>query len=495
MAQHAAPPGKPGRTRQTYAKRAKRVLPLRIWLVVLVVAISAFGLLGSSVAVHYIMRDVLYSQADEELYNSATGWAQDPDLYQYGVVRPPSEYTVIVLLPSGEIWALNDSGTRPDFSQLVIGEPPTTVDSLPGSERDDKWRAAGMATEEGSIVVVGKSLAREQAVLRGLSAAQAFISVISLIVMAIAGMWFVRRALEPLREVETTARAITKGQTHRRVPQWSLDTEVGQLAVALNSMLERLQDSLDTSERALDEATSKEEQMRRFVGDASHELRTPLTSLRGYVELYRSGATDDVNRVLDKIDEESGRMKLLVEDLLALTRAEGSRLDKHPVDVLEIALAALSSAQAAFPDRVVDITNDTATVPLVDGDPDRLHQVLLNLITNGLRHGGEDAQVTIGLKDDPDSTAVIIDIEDDGKGMSEKDATHIFERFYRADSSRSRGTGGSGLGLSIVRTLVEQHDGSIKVASQEGVGTTFRVTLPRIEQPAEEATDATAERR
>ena len=116
------------------------------------------------------------------------------------------------------------------------------------------------------------------------------------------------------------------------MPKWPLHTEVGQLAAALNIMLGQLQ-------RSVVRAQEKEEQMRRFVGDASHELRTPLTSLRGYTELYRSGATKDVDLVFSKIDDESKRMSLLVEDLLALTRAEGTRLDLRPVDLLELALS------------------------------------------------------------------------------------------------------------------------------------------------------------
>ncbi|MBF6842310.1 two-component sensor histidine kinase, partial [Acinetobacter baumannii] len=125
------------------------------------------------------------------------------------------------------------------------------------------------------------------------------------------------------------------------------------------------------------------------------------TSVRGYTELYRSGATDDVDRVLDKIEEESGRMKLLVEDLLALTRAEGSRLNLRTVDLLELALSAASTARAAFPERSIEVVNDTSEVPVVKGDPDRLHQALLNLITNGLRHGGEGTAVTLRLHRDP----------------------------------------------------------------------------------------------
>lgn len=223
--------------------------------------------------------------------------------------------------------------------------------------------------------------------------------------------------------------------------------------------------------------------MRRFVGDASHELRTPLTSVRGYTELYRSGATDDVEMVFTRIDDESRRMSLLVEDLLALTRAEGSRLDLTPVDLLELSLSVASSARAAFPGREVSVSNVTSSVPVVEGDASRLHQVLLNLISNGLTHGGPEAavRVTLGLEDDD----VLITVEDDGRGMSPETASHIFERFYREDASRSRASGGSGLGLAIVKSLVEKHGGTITVDSVEGEGSAFTVRLPRRKEQGE----------
>ena len=182
--------------------------------------------------------------------------------------------------------------------------------------------------------------------------------------------------------------------------------------------------------------------------------------------------------VFSKIDDESKRMSLLVEDLLALTRAEGTRLDLRPVDLLELALSVGSSARAAFPGREISVANDAKSIPVVNGDASRLHQVLLNLVTNGIRHGGEGATVTLRLR--REANDVLIDVIDDGKGMSKEDAAHIFERFYRADTSRTRDTGGSGLGLAIVHSLVEQHDGSISVDSELGRGTTFTVRLPAL---------------
>lgn len=472
--------GEAGGSSGVGGKRAgRRAVNLQTWLVVIIIVVSSVGLVASALATTAVMREVLLQRVDADLTASVGGWTQDPDIYQSApaVVGPPSEFAVLRIDPSGNQQWINASDTRPNFGDVDIEGGPTTVDSLPGSVEDVEWRAMGVATPLG-VTIVAQSLEREDAMLGGLMAVQIFISLIVLVIMALVGAWFIRRALAPLREVESTARAISGGEFDRRVPDWSPETEVGQLSRSLNIMLARLQTSIDTSRE-------KEEQMRRFIGDASHELRTPLTSVSGYAELYRSGATQDADKVLGKIEEESGRMKLLVEDLLALTRAEGSRLELKPVDLLELVMSARSSARAAFAGREITVVNDVLESPVVNGDRDRLHQVLINLISNALRHGGEEATVQLRL-----STAdrdAVIEVIDDGRGISPEAIPHIFERFYREDASRTRtrgAGGGSGLGLSIVKSLVEQHGGTIVVTSVQGEGTVFRIRLPRLLNPA-----------
>ena len=183
--------------------------------------------------------------------------------------------------------------------------------------------------------------------------------------------------------------------------------------------------------------------------------------------------------VLSKIDEESGRMKLLVEDLLALTRAEGARLDAREVDMFEVVSSVRSTARAAFPGRVLNVNNEALNVPMVKGDPDRLHQVMLNLVSNAFKHGGSDSEVTITLRENLDK--VFIDVADTGVGMSPEDAEHIFERFYRADASRNRASGGgSGLGLAITKSIIEAHGGAISVRTAPGEGSTFTLSLPMV---------------
>ncbi|RNE49851.1 sensor histidine kinase [Corynebacterium alimapuense] len=454
----------------------RRSLPLRTWLVIIIVMVSGIGLTASSVAVSSVMRGVMYSRVDDELVNSLSGWARNSDIFNSDrTSRPPTDFVVIKLFADGSSVVFNDPGNLPSLSHLESGGPPQTVNSEVASTSGaagTKWRV--ISYDDGEVTtVVAKNLDEEQALLYRLAMIQLIISLLVLVAMALLGYFFTRQALAPLREVERTAGKIAEGDLGRRVPPWPRETEVGQLAHALNTMLGQLQESVETSR-------GKEEQMRRFVGDASHELRTPLTSVRGYTELYRSGATRDIDLVLSRIDDESRRMSLLVEDLLALTRAEGSRLESAPVDLLELSLSVASSARAAFPGRKVSVSNETSSIPMVNGDPTRLHQVLLNLVSNGLIHGGDDAALTLVLDLDDKCDDVVITVRDDGRGMPPEVSDHIFERFYREDASRSRSSGGSGLGLAITKSLVDKHGGTISVDSVVGEGTAFIVRLPRL---------------
>ena len=448
-----------------------KALPLQTWLVLIVVLVSALGLSASAFAVNGIMRDFAYSNVDNKLQQASKSWLDRGEFQRPGATQqgPPSDFYVLKRFSDGTILEVNDGTDAPDVGSVRFDDRPTTVSSI-GNGDHVRWRVLGF-TQGQEQTIVAQSLEREDSLLRRLTIVQVFIGFIVLGILGLVAMWAVRRALRPLKEVEHTARDIAAGDLDRRVPQWPMSTEVGQLAAALNIMLTQLQDSLMTAQQ-------KEEQMRRFVGDASHELRTPLTSVKGYTELYRSGATQDFGMVIDRIEGEAARMTLLVEDLLALTRAEGSRMEKQPVDMFELAVNVVSSVQAAHPGRSIGIHNDTTEPPMVIGDASQLHRVLSNIVVNGLKHGGPDAAVDVNIRKDGDT--IVVAISDNGVGMSPEVTSHIFERFYRADESRSRESGGSGLGLAITKTLVEAHGGSISVDSVEGEGSTFRVALKAV---------------
>ncbi|MCK7638455.1 sensor histidine kinase [Corynebacterium pygosceleis] len=449
-------------------------LPLRVRLIIIVLLMTATGLGLSAVFVTGVMRDYIYVQIDDQLGGALHGWAgRDIPRLDVDGPRLPSVYYLEKIYPDGTTLTFNDSDSAPLIDGVVPGQYPVTVESAPGSAEDIRWRVVA-DSRDGVTTVVGYSLAVETSMLRSLLFFQLIVGMVVLVAVGGIAQWIVRRALRPLREVETTAVAIAGGDLSRRVPEWPTSTEVGQLAFSLNTMLTRLQQSIDSARR-------KEEQMRRFVGDASHELRTPLTGVRGFAELYRSGATRDADMVLDRIEQEAGRMGVLVEDLLALTRAEQAPMDPVPVDMRPVCLDVVTSLRAAHPQRTIRVVDTTTETPFVAGDRQRLHRIIVNLVGNALIHGGPDARVTVGLSLKEGS--VLVTVADDGVGMSEEDSRHIFGRFYRTDASRSRASGGSGLGLAIVKSLTESHGGTVEVRSAPGEGAVFTVTLPAVSGP------------
>jgi two-component system OmpR family sensor kinase len=234
-------------------------------------------------------------------------------------------------------------------------------------------------------------------------------------------------------------------------------------------------------------ARESERRMRRFVADASHELRTPLTSIRGFAELYRQGAARDeleLSRLMRRIEDEAKRMGVLVEDLLLLARLDQERpLAQAPVDLLALVTDAVHDARAVAPDRPISLAvGRTDPPPVVIGDEARLRQVLGNLVTNALKHTPDATPVTVrlGTESDAGRPCVVLEVADEGPGMSTEVAAHVFERFYRADKAR-RSDGSTGLGLAIVAALVAGHAGQISVETAPGLGARFRVELPAVD--------------
>jgi two-component system OmpR family sensor kinase len=255
--------------------------------------------------------------------------------------------------------------------------------------------------------------------------------------------------------------------------------------------------------------------MRRFVADASHELRTPLTSIRGFAELHRQGAVTDAEEVsglLSRIEAEATRMGLLVDDLLLLARLDQQRPFRHePVDLVVVANDAVEAARAVAPDRDVRLVTETPAPPaytpadedpfvahdpgergglddedagdagvVVAGDEPRLRQVVTNLVDNALSHTPPGSPVTVRLSRTSldGRRSAVIEVSDEGPGLTPEQAERVFERFYRTDTARSRARGGTGLGLSIVAAITAAHGGTVRVDSQPDQGTTFRVLLP-----------------
>ena len=248
-------------------------------------------------------------------------------------------------------------------------------------------------------------------------------------------------------------------------------TEVGHLGVAFNTMVDRIEESFA-------ERDALEQRLRRFVADASHELRTPLTSIRGYAELFRRGAADDPDQLalaMRRIEDEASRMGVLVDDLLLLARLDQGRpLERSlsswwPSWTTPWPMPAPSSPTGrspSMPGRPV----------VVSGDDVRLHQVVANLLSNARVHTPRGhAGDRPGDVDGPNA---VIEVADQGPGMTADDAAHVFERFYRADPSRNRKQGGAGLGLAIVAAVVSAHGGRVSVTATPGQGARLRGAPP-----------------
>lgn len=293
----------------------------------------------------------------------------------------------------------------------------------------------------------------------------------ALLVTTLLAYLLIRRGLRPVDRMIDVAAEIAAGNLSLRVPEANPRTELGQLGGALNNMLHRI-------ENAVQARAASEERLRRFIGDAAHELRTPLTSVRGYAELYRQGAIHDdaeIDKAMGRIEAEGSRMARLVEEMLLLARLDQQRgLEMKPVDLVALTREALADFAAVEPDR--PLTDNLAPSAMVSGDPLRLRQIIDNLLTNARVHTPPRTPMRVTLA--KEGSDVALTVADEGPGIADGDREHVFERFWRADRARTRSKGGSGLGLSIVASLVDAHGGSVSVASEPGKGAAFTIRLP-----------------
>lgn len=464
-------------------RRLRGQLPLRVALVAATLLLVACGLTASGIAVTSILRQHLIQRADQTLEEASNGWAQDPKgalkvPHGANLDRPPSNFYVRSLTADGRgRTVINDRHAEPVLpANNDVGPDPTTVGSADNS--GVQWRVVSVRGPN-RLVTVAYDLSEIQHIVRSLAWLQLGIGVAVLLVIGLAGFWVVHRSLEPLMEVEQTAAAIAAGQLDRRVPERDPRTEVGRLSAALNGMLAQIQRAVASSEASAQKAVISEDRMRRFITDASHELRTPLTTMRGFAELYRQGAARDMEMVMSRIESESRRMGLLIDDLLLLARLDAQRpLEQKRVDLLALATDAVHDAKAVAPGRSITIeVVDGPGTPQVVGDEARLRQVLSNLTANALQHTPDTAAITVRVGTSADEA--FLEVVDEGPGMSADDALRVFERFYRTDSSRARSSGGSGLGLSIVDSLVQAHGGTVNVNTAPGQGCRFLVSIPR----------------
>ncbi|GAA1741098.1 HAMP domain-containing sensor histidine kinase [Microcella frigidaquae] len=424
--------------------------------------------------------------------------------------------------------------------------------TLISTDRTTQWRVltfplrvtdAGSGESSTATLVIGADLTDSNAVIGSFASIFLGFGLVVVILSAALTRILVTSTLRPLRDVEATAARFASGDFSQRLSGATPNTEIGRLSSSLNMMLTRI-------DSAFADRAATISQMRRFVGDASHELRTPLVSVRGYAELYRMGAIaepDDVAQAMERIEKEAIRMSALVSDLLELARLDESRpLELTPVDLVPLARDAALDARASAPDRPVTVivadgssdaadTTDAATAPasgsgaaapaagfagaafarlrgrrgrraaasildpiviapdeapeaIVMGDENKLRQVITNLMGNAVRFSPAESPIELVVGVDAAAGTASIAVVDHGDGIPDQLKKKIFERFFRADSSRARDTGGSGLGLSIVASIVGLHRGRVDVLDTPGGGATFRVTMP-LAEPTDDLVD------
>ncbi|BCY07418.1 cell wall metabolism sensor histidine kinase WalK [Actinoplanes sp. L3-i22] len=452
-----------------------RVRSLRFSLVTSMVALAAAGLIGTCTTAAVALRAYLLERTDGQLAAAAVlvrqrAPALAPEGPELRSVVSVTEYLIEFRRADGHTVRFESSGKLPPDPLLDRADPARSAPQTVTCAVGERYRVLVIPLADGSRVLVGLPLTPVRNTVARFVVIAVLTGAVVLVLLSLLAHWLVRRRLRPLDEIAATATAIAAGDLDRRVGAAPAHTEVGRLAAAVDRMLGRIQAAMTARERS-------EERMRAFVADASHELRTPVTSISGYLQLVRTGVIDLGQRpdVLRRIEEEAGRIGVLVGDLLYL-----ARLDSDPpvrrarVDLGALIRDAVADAGAVEPDRPL-----TAAVPEpleVAGDADTLRQVLANLLGNVRAHTppGTPAEVSAVL----DGDRVRVAVRDEGPGMTATTAAHAFERFWRADESRAH-SGGAGLGLAIVAEAVRAHGGTTGIDPAPGAGTTVWFELPR----------------
>jgi two-component system, OmpR family, sensor kinase len=506
---------------------------LRTKLIIGLLALVIAAVAAISVSSVWVLRSYLTAQDDSQLrsvYSLIESQGLNP--LTPGVIYPLHGFLIAVEEPGVPLSASGQEGGMPGYggdrqlaslpsvptSQLWAYANKGKLVTVPAQSGDHTWRvlttpvayllptATGTTQQITGTLIIGADLGNINAVIADLAATALIIAALIVAILALAIVMVVRASLRPLVDIEMTAGEIAAGHLNRRVPERDPRTEIGSLGRSLNTMLSQIETAFLAQEASETAAHQSEERMRRFIADASHELRTPVTAIRGFAEYYRQrgglgpaglGGSDsglaeagltphELDRIMGRVEKEAARMGLLVEDLLLLARLDKQRpLARQPVDLLSLAGDAVHDARLLAPGRAIDLSIQPGSAFLVVGDEQRLRQVIGNLMSNAVTHTPDGTPIEVSLSTgmlDPQvgdhTPAVILDVTDQGPGMTQEQARRVFERFYRADQARTRATGGSGLGLAIVRALVVAQGGVASVRTAEGQGATFRIALP-----------------
>ncbi|WP_122616474.1 HAMP domain-containing sensor histidine kinase [Streptomyces sp. Tu 4128] len=488
-------------------RRRPRPRTLRTRLVVASVALIAVVCAVIGTVTTVALRSHLYEQLDKQVDEVAMrvsgfgppgdrqpggGVQQRMDLDEFVTRGPQPRGTIVAEVRDG---AVVDAkyGEKDDDSSNFSGTSPVALTeaeraALASVPRDGGPHTVGIGGlgdyrvvyKDGYYAAVPTS--EVTSTVNTLILVEASVTAAGLIAASLAGTVIVGVATRPLRRVAATAGRVSELPLHagevnldERVPESECDphTEVGRVGSALNRMLDHVHGALHARQES-------ETRVRQFVADASHELRTPLSSIRGYAELTRRGREQvgpDTRHALGRIESEAARMTLLVEDLLLLARLDAGRpLRFERTDLVPLVVDSVSDARAAGLDHNwrLDLPEEPAPV---SADAARLQQVLVNLLGNARNHTPPGTTVTARVR--ASGGWVCVDVEDNGPGIPAELLPHVFERFARGDSARSRATGSTGLGLAIVHAVTTAHGGGVTVTSVPG-RTVFTVRLPAV---------------
>ena len=491
-------------------------MSLRIRLLLAVGAVALIALLAADIATYSALRSFLYTQVDRSLIVPLHAPKQNPGGGAFAGTNPfnPSQpsrelYPRSPILggfreirsPSGAIMLQNAAQENghsysprlpahiTGYSVQPDGTSATYFTAQAVQSGGPSFRVRASRLDDGNTFIVAVPLDATNNTLNRLLIIELIVTAAALIAAVVLGWWLVRVGLRPLEEVERTAESIAEGELDHRVPGENTKTEVGRMARTINIMLSRIQRAFSERDATEAELRASEGRLRRFVADASHELRTPVSAVSAYAEMYQLGMAKpggELDRAMAGISQESARMGHLVEDLLTLARLdEGLPLEQKPVELVKLGADAVHTAAAVGPDWPVRM--EAARPVEVVGDPLRLRQVLDNLLSNVRAHTPAGTSTVVRVSQANDEA--VVEVADDGPGLNDEQRSRVFERFYRADPSRSRLKGGAGLGLSIVNAIVTAHGGTVRAISLPGQGASFSVHLPLSHEGADADAD------
>jgi two-component system OmpR family sensor kinase len=480
-------------------------MSLRLRLVASLGTVLALAMAVAGVLIAGLLHAGLVDRIDRELATIANSGslqrlmtAESSDTSagrSIAVIRLNRGGSITLALPSGFPDAPDPLPALPSYTGGVPASAIGHVTELPSVDGAMHYRVLLVNGRLGAALALAAPLTGVDDAMSTLVRLLLFIGVATLAIVLAVAWLIVRRGLLPVERIADTAGRIAAGDLTHRTGVAHDGSEVGRLGAAFDQMLDQVQGAFTQQQAALAAKEDSEARLRRFVADASHELRTPVTAIRGYAELYRAGGLAEpaaLEAAMERVEGESRRMGLLVDDMLLLARLDQGRpLRREPVDLSRVCTDAVADLAAAAPTHPMVAAVDPGIV--VAGDDDRLRQVVGNLLANARVHTPADTPVEVILRSStaPDGAQwAELRVVDHGPGVPPEHAARVFDRFYRADAGRSRETGGSGLGLSIVASLVAAHGGRLWHEATPGGGATFGVLLPLASAPAPPAAPA-----